>query len=104
MVGSVVLIPLAEELAFRGYLVRRLQARAFDEISLQRFTWLSFLISSFLFGLLHERWLAGTLAGTVYCVAMQQRGKIADAVVAHGTTNAAIAVYVLTTGSWSMWT
>jgi exosortase E/protease (VPEID-CTERM system) len=102
-VGSVVTVPLAEELAFRGFLTRRLQASQFEEVPLGRFTWLSFLVSSLLFGLLHGRWLAGTLAGMLYAVALYRRGKLADPVLAHATTNALIAVYVLTTGTWSLW-
>lgn len=59
--------------------------------------------ASLLFGLLHERWLAGTLAGMAYCLAQYYRGRIGDAILAHATTNAAIAAYVLSTGSWSLW-
>jgi exosortase E/protease (VPEID-CTERM system) len=103
VVGSVVTVPLAEELAFRGYLLRRLQARDFDEVDCRRFTWLSFLISSILFGLLHGRWFAGTLAGMIYALALYRRGKPGDAILAHAVTNALIAGYVLTTGSWSLW-
>ncbi len=62
VVGSVVTVPIAEELAFRGYALRRLASPAFDQAPL-RFTWLSFLLSSILFGALHGRWLAGTVAG-----------------------------------------
>jgi len=103
VVGSVVTVPLAEELAFRGYLTRRLIAAEFQEVPLGRFTWLSFLVSSALFGALHGRWLAGMLAGMLYAIALYRRGSLADAVVAHATTNALIAGYVLTTGDWSLW-
>jgi len=103
VVGSVLTVPLAEELAFRGYLTRRLIAAEFQEVPLGRFTWLSFLVSSALFGALHGRWLAGILAGMLYAIALYRRGELADAVVAHATTNALIAAYVLATGSWSLW-
>jgi exosortase E/protease (VPEID-CTERM system) len=103
VVGAVVTVPLAEELAFRGYLTRRLIAEDFVSIPPGRFTWLSFLVSSALFGALHGRWIAGTLAGMLYALALYRRGALADAVLAHATTNALIAVYVLATGSWSLW-
>jgi len=103
VIGSVVTVPLAEELAFRGYLLRRLQGRDFDTIDCRRFTWLSFLISSVLFGLLHGRWFAGTVAGMIYAGAVYRRGKPGDAILAHAVTNALIAAYVLATGSWSLW-
>jgi hypothetical protein len=38
------------------------------------------------------RWFAGTLAGLR-----------ADAVVAHATTNATLAVYVLVSHQWQLW-
>lgn len=103
VVGSVVTVPLAEELAFRGYLSRRLIATDFESVPLGRFTWLSFLVSSALFGALHGRWLAGILAGMLYAFALYRRRELTDAVVAHATTNALIAGYVEATGDWSLW-
>jgi exosortase E/protease (VPEID-CTERM system) len=103
VVGSVVTVPLAEELAFRGYLIRRLQAAEFQTVPPGRFTWASFLLSSALFGTLHGRWLAGTLAGMAYALVLYRRGRLGEAVLAHATTNALIAAYVLATGSWALW-
>jgi exosortase E/protease (VPEID-CTERM system) len=103
VIGSVVMVPLAEELAFRGYLTRRLIASEFQDVPVGRFSWLSFLISSALFGMLHRRWLAGTMAGMFYALALYRRGKLSDAVLAHATTNILIAAYVLTTGAWWLW-
>ena len=103
VVGSVVTVPLAEELAFRGYLPRRLQAADFETVPLGRFSWLSFLLSSMLFGLLHGRWLAGTLAGMFYALALYRRRDLSEPVLAHAVTNALIAAYVLLTGTWSLW-
>ncbi len=101
--GSVVTVPIAEELAFRGYLTRRLIAADFLSVSPGRFTWFSFLVSSLLFGVLHGRTLAGVLAGACYALAFYRRGNLSDAILAHATTNALIAAYVLSTGSWSLW-
>ncbi len=74
VVGSVAVVPLAEELAFRGFLTRRLIAAEFTDIPPGRSSWPSFLISSALFGALHGRWLAGTLAGMLYAGALYRRG------------------------------
>jgi CAAX prenyl protease-like protein len=103
VVGSVIAVPVAEELAFRGYLTRRLLARDFQSIPPGRMTWWSFLISSLIFGVLHGRWLAGTLAGMVYALPYHRRGELSDAILAHGLTNALIAVTVLTAGYWQLW-
>jgi exosortase E/protease (VPEID-CTERM system) len=103
VIGSCVTVPVAEELAFRGFLARQLINRDFQNVPYTAFTWFSFAFSSLLFGLMHGRWVAGTLAGMIFAYAMYRRGKLSDAIVAHATTNALIAVYVLTTGSWQLW-
>jgi exosortase E/protease (VPEID-CTERM system) len=103
VIGSVVTVPIAEELAFRGYLGRRLIAPDFEHVSLRQFTWLAFVGSSLLFGFMHGRWLAGTLAGMCYALLLYRRGELGDAISAHAITNAMIAAYVLATGSWLLW-
>jgi exosortase E/protease (VPEID-CTERM system) len=103
VLGSVITVPIAEELAFRGFLIRRLVASNVTTVPPGRFTWASFLISSLLFGALHGRWLAGTLAGMAYALTYYRRGELVDAIAAHATTNALIAAFVLVTGSWSLW-
>jgi exosortase E/protease (VPEID-CTERM system) len=103
VVGSVICVPLAEELAFRGYLTRRLISSDFQAVPPGRMTWLSFFVSSLLFGILHGRWFAGTIAGMAYALAYRRRGELADAVLAHGVTNGLIAATVLATGAWSLW-
>jgi exosortase E/protease (VPEID-CTERM system) len=101
--GSIVTVPIAEELAFRGYLIRRLTGNDVHAGAPVRFGGLAFLLSSILFGALHGRWLAGTLAGMAYALVLYRRGELVDAIAAHATTNALIAVVVLATGSWSLW-
>ena len=104
VIGYTVTVPLVEELAFRGYLMRRLIREDFSRLPLGLFTWSSFLLSSVLFGALHGgSWIAGTLAGMTFAVALYQRREIGDAVVAHATTNGLIALYVFATGQWSVW-
>jgi exosortase E/protease (VPEID-CTERM system) len=102
--GHVLTVPLAEELAFRGYLIRRLTASDFRSVPPGRFSWLAFVASSALFGAMHgPAWPAGTLAGMLFALALRRRGRLIDAVVAHVTANGLLAVYVLSTGRWSLW-
>jgi CAAX prenyl protease-like protein len=92
VVGFVLITPLAEELAFRGYLMRRLIAADFQSVPIGKFTWLSFLVSSVLFGLLHGEWLAGALAGMIYAGVVYATGRLRDAIVAHAVTNGLLVV------------
>ncbi len=104
VVGHVVAAPLVEELAFRGYLMRRIATNPFQSVPPGEFSWLSFVVTSVLFGLLHgQAWIAGTLAGMAFALALRRRGKLVDAVVAHGTANGLLGVYVLVTGKWALW-
>jgi exosortase E/protease (VPEID-CTERM system) len=104
VVGYVIAAPLAEELAFRGYLTRRLISAEFQDVPLGRFTWFSFTISAALFGVFHGQfWLAGCLAGVLFSVALYRRGRMSDAVLAHATANGLLAIYAVTTGNWHLW-
>jgi exosortase E/protease (VPEID-CTERM system) len=102
--AAVVTVPLAEELAFRGFLLRRLISSDFESVDFHRWTYLALAGSSIIFGLMHgDRWLAGTFAGVAYAFVMLRRGSVGDAVVAHATTNALLALLVLVGGNWQLW-
>ncbi len=102
--GAVITVPIAEELAYRGFLMRRLTSRHFESVGWRNFAWAPFLISSIVFGVLHgDRWLGGTIAGLSYAFALIRRGRIGEAVAAHAMTNALVAAWVLLTGNWQMW-
>ena len=102
--AAVVTVPIAEELAFRGFLMRRLVSADFESVDWRRWAFFPVLISSVAFGLLHGgRWLAGTIAGVLYAAALRWRGRIGDAVAAHAVTNALLAAWVLISGHWGLW-
>lgn len=102
--AAVITVPVAEELAFRGYLARRLMNRNFDEVPFSTLTAFSVCLSSIAFGLMHgSHWFVGILAGLAYAGALKWRGRIGDAIVAHATSNLLLAVWVLARGDWSLW-
>jgi CAAX prenyl protease-like protein len=101
--GATLIVPLAEELAFRGYLINVLSKRADSGEKTVSFALLPLLVSSVCFGALHSQWIAGILAGIAYGLARYVRGKVSDAVIAHAVTNGLLAAYVLTTQQWSYW-
>src|SRR5215510_9416287 len=104
VIGYVVIVPLAEELAFRGFLTRRIMRADFQNVAAGSFSWISFLISSILFGALHGKlWLTGTVAGMLFALALYRRRSLGDAVQSHATTNALLAIYAVTTGNWAAW-
>jgi exosortase E/protease (VPEID-CTERM system) len=108
--AAVLTVPIAEELAFRGYLARRFLAREFDQVSFSSLTVVSIALSSVVFGLEHMKnlmdWqhlILGTLAGVAFAAAIRWRGRMGDAVVAHAVSNLLLAAWVLGMGDWSQW-
>ncbi len=102
VVGSVCTVPIAEEFAFRGYLLPWLGGQT--ESGTAQWSWTALLLSSAAFGSLHPgRWLAGTIAGMLYGITYYKRRVLMDAVLAHATTNGLIAFHVLLTSQWSLW-
>lgn len=104
VLAASVTVPIAEELAFRGYLMRRLVAADFDRVDPRHFTWFSLAVSSLVFGAMHgSSWLAGSAAGLVYGCLYTRSGRIGDPVIAHATTNILLAASVLVLRQWQFW-
>jgi exosortase E/protease (VPEID-CTERM system) len=101
--GSIVTVPIIEELAFRGFLLRRLIGRDFNKVPYGQWSWLAVLISSLAFAAAHQQWIGGLVAGILYAYAQKRRGLLSDAIIAHAVTNALIALQVLVLGHWTLW-
>lgn len=101
-VGSVVTVPIAEELAFRGYLLCKFSAADVRLRGSLPFSVVGVAGSSIAFGALHGAWLAGTVAGLIYAAVRLRGGTVTDAIIAHSVTNALIFGYAAVTGVWSV--
>lgn len=100
--GSVILVPVAEELAFRGFLARWLISTRFASVRFDHFGLLAFAVSSLAFGVLHERWLAASLAGAAYALLMYRTNRLSDPIAAHAVSNLAIMSWALAAQQWSL--
>ncbi|WP_220662370.1 exosortase E/protease, VPEID-CTERM system [Neotabrizicola shimadae] len=96
LLGTAVLVPVVEELFFRGYLLSRLDGPA----PWRR--WLALGITSATFALLHGRWFAAAAAGLVFGLLALRRGRVTDAIQAHMTANALIALVALARSDWTL--
>lgn len=96
VIGTIALVPLIEELFFRGYILTRLDRGG----PVWRLAALA--VSSLLFGLLHGRLLEASLAGLVFGLLLLWRGRLADAVWAHVAANAVVAAVALSRGDWAL--
>jgi CAAX prenyl protease-like protein len=101
--GASVVVPMMEELFWRGFLIRWLVKENFQKVAIGTFTWPSFLITSVLFASEHNRWLVGLMAGVVYNLVLYRTKSLYACMIAHGVTNLALAIFVLTTDQWAFW-
>ena len=102
LVGSAFVIAPVEEVFFRSFLYRRLQARDFRAVPLSRFDLSSFIWMVFLFTLEHDRPVVAALAGAAYGLLAIRFG-LGSAIVAHVVTNLALGLHVIYWGEWWFW-
>jgi exosortase E/protease (VPEID-CTERM system) len=104
VLAAVITVPLAEELAYRGFLMRRFVSEEFERVEFKRAGWFALLASSVIFGVSHgAMWLPGIGAGLGFGLLAVRTGKIGEAVAAHAVANAGIAAYVLCFDQWQLW-
>jgi exosortase E/protease (VPEID-CTERM system) len=102
IVGSVLTVPLAEELAYRGFLMRRLQSRNFDSLPYVHVGLVPVALTAVVFGAAHgDLWPPGIVAGFAYGWIVKRRGQLGEAVAAHMTTNVMVAAVALISGNWA---
>lgn len=102
--GSALLVPVIEELFWRGWLMRRLIAADFQRVPPGTYSVRAFWITAVLFASEHgPYWDVGLAAGLAYNWWMLRTRNLADCVTAHAATNACLAGWVLVRGEWSYW-
>jgi CAAX prenyl protease-like protein len=101
--GSSLVVPFLEEIFFRSFVYRYLAGTDFLAVSLAKFLAVPFIITSLLFGFEHREWLAGILCGFAYQGLVIWKGRIGDAVTAHGITNFLLGLWVVWRGAWQYW-
>ena len=103
LLGSAFVISAAEEWFFRGFLYRWLRKGDFLSVDPARYDAQSFWLVVLVFGLEHDRWLAGMMAGAVYGWLVLRTGRIGTAIAAHATTNFALGIYVVLSRQYGFW-
>ena len=96
LIGTIALVPVAEELFFRGYLLDRFSHNG------EATRVIGLLLSTGLFAVMHERWALAGCAGLVYGLLYLRSSRVTDSIVAHSASNAIIGFYALATAQWSL--
>ncbi len=104
VVRAAVLVPLVEELFWRGWLPRWLVQGEWQRVPMGTFTRAAFVLSALLFASEHGAyWEVGLACGVAYNAWLAHTRALGDLVLAHAVTNAALAAFVLATGQVAYW-
>ncbi len=104
MVRATLLVPILEELFWRGWLPRWIVNPNWQTVPLARYTTMAFVASSVLFALEHgPYWEVGLLCGLIYNWWFWKTKSLGDIVLVHAVTNGALSAYVFATGKYEYW-
>jgi CAAX prenyl protease-like protein len=104
VLGCTALVPVVEELFWRGWLMRWLANSDFEKVPLGAYVPSAFWIVAILFASEHgPYWEVGLAAGIIYNWWLMRTKSLADCMVAHAVTNGLLSAYVLHTGQWQYW-
>lgn len=101
-IGTVVLVPLVEELFFRGYLESRIRGAAPDAPAPLWRVLVAAGVTAGLFAALHGRWAEALVAGLVFSLVVRRTGRVGDGVVAHAVANLIVFAAAAITGNLAM--
>jgi uncharacterized protein len=104
IIGSSVLVPIVEELFWRGWLMRWIIDREFLKVPLGTYARPAFWAVALLFASEHgSYWEVGLAAGIIYNWWVIRTKNLADCILAHAVTNAILAAYIPLAGQWQYW-
>jgi hypothetical protein len=103
LAGLALVVPVMEELFWRSFLLRWIARRDFLALAPRSAGLKAFAITTALFALEHNQWLAGALAGMTYSALYMRSGNLWVPILAHAVTNAALGAWILHTRSWQFW-
>jgi len=104
-VALAVVVPLAEELFLRGFLLRFFVQDSWWSVSLKEIPGnKAYLIASAYAVLTHPGEIVAAIVWfSMVTWLMKRRGSMLDCVTAHAVTNALLGIYVLAYGQWQLW-
>lgn len=101
----VIVVPIMEELFWRGFLMRYLINERFRTVGIGQYTPLSFWVVTLMFGLAH--WgpdlIPALLTGAIFGWVTIKTRSLTAVIVCHAVTNLALGIYIMTTKQWGFW-
>jgi hypothetical protein len=105
MIRLVIVVPLLEEIFWRGFLLRHLISEPFHEVPWGTRSWAAFGIVAGLFALAHwgpDFWPA-LITGALYNAVAWWTRSLGACVIAHAVTNLLLSGYIFKTQQWGFW-
>ncbi|QBG46315.1 CAAX prenyl protease-related protein [Verrucomicrobia bacterium S94] len=103
MFGTSVIIAIIEEFFYRGFLYRWMQGSPFFNIDAGSLSWPMLILISLFFSVSHFEVGAAVICGLTYGLLYIKTRDIWAAIIAHGTTNFVLGLYVLKYGQYHFW-
>jgi len=101
---AVAIVPIVEELFWRGWLLRWVINSDFEKVPLGSYSALSFWAVALLFASEHgPYWDVGLMAGIIFNWWMIRTKSLGDLILAHAVANACLSGYVIAAGKWEYW-
>lgn len=103
MIGTSIVIAIIEEFFYRSFVYRWMQGSPFLEINPSRLIWPLLIIISVFFSVSHIEWGAAIICGILFGLLYIKTNDIWSAVIAHGTTNFLLGLYVVKFDAYQFW-
>lgn len=101
--GAAAVVPVMEEIFWRSFLMRWIDRSNFLGVYPATVSLRALAATALVFGVEHDLWLAGALAGLAYGWLYVRTCNLWAPIVAHGVTNLLLGLWVLYTGNWHFW-
>ncbi|MFZ9932377.1 MAG: CAAX prenyl protease-related protein [Chthoniobacterales bacterium] len=101
----VIIVPLLEEIFWRGFLMRYLIREDFTKVPFGEFSPVSFAVVTLMFGLAHygPDFLPAIATCLIYNLVAVKTKSLACCFIAHAATNLGLGLYIMQTKQWGFW-
>lgn len=101
----VIVVPIMEEVFWRGFLMRYLINENFTKVPLGKYTHLSFWAVTGLFGLAHwgPDFVPALITGALFGWVFVRTKSLTAVILCHAITNLALGIFIMRTGQFGFW-
>lgn len=101
----VIIVPIVEELFWRGFLMRYLVNENFTKVPFGTFRWMSFLVTTVGFTLEHQSsdYVVAAICGIIFNGVACFTKSLGSCIFVHAVTNLFLGLYIMFTKQWGFW-